>query len=325
MLRVFNFIDAHGSRVQKDSSWIDTSDEDDYYPTKSDATELEESAHADEEDDTSFPNTTVEEEPMVEAVDKGLGASIQDQSVEDLLGASVVEESLEKGLGASVVEESLDKALGASVGEAVDNGLRASVVEESTNLDDLTPTQVLFGHGTYGGIQLTQPSPQQENPVKENSSDAALIPELCIPLGSPSPQKLQSHQHPDCTPRKLFSMSEIALEALPDVHTPARNLFQQIMRNVSLENPDPSADGGKSSHNMLVGLFSEFLHQLASPVANVPTSILESQEVSTEFNTTTPFVDLMVAQTQASTQSPKIQKLLAMVDNKIGNPGNEDA
>ncbi|CAM6103208.1 unnamed protein product [Calypogeia fissa] len=76
---------------------------------------------------------------------------------------------------------------------------------------------------------------------------------------------------------------------------------------------------------MLVGLFSEFLHQLASPVANVPTSILESQEVFGEFNTTTPFVDLMVAQTQASTQSPKIQKLLAMVDNKIGNPGNEMA
>ncbi|CAM6103207.1 unnamed protein product [Calypogeia fissa] len=226
-------------KVQKDSSWIDTSDEDDYYPTNSHASDVEDTAHADEEDDTNFPNTTVEEEPMVEAVDKGLGASIQEQSVDKGLVASVVEESLETGLGASVVEESVDNGLRArtvedsldnglrarTVEDSVDNGLRASVVEESTNLDDLTPTQVLFGHGTYGGIQLMQPSPQQENPVKDNSSDAALIPELCIPLGSPSPQKLQSTQHLDCTPRKLFSMLEITSEALPDVHTPARNLF----------------------------------------------------------------------------------------------------
>ncbi|CAM6111504.1 unnamed protein product [Calypogeia fissa] len=59
-------------------------------------------------------------------------------------------------------------------------------------------------------------------------------------------------------------------------HRPTFGIQEAITKNVSPENVGSSDDGGKSSHIMLVGLFSEFLHHLASPTANGPMSILES-------------------------------------------------
>ncbi|CAM6121514.1 unnamed protein product [Calypogeia fissa] len=111
------------------------------------------------------------------------------------------------------------------------------------------------------------------------------------------------------------------------VETPTSKYFKQFMKNVSsLEKTrsNDNEDGGqRTSHTVLVNLFSKLLHHLGSPSSQpVPQTILESWEVSVAFHNTTPFVELMVADTQQSTQSPKFQKLMSMVDSRIGKSDN---
>ncbi|CAM6088053.1 unnamed protein product [Calypogeia fissa] len=144
---------------------------------------------------------------------------------------------------------------------------------------------------------------------------------------------MQGHESPTATPVRKSnlepavgpaSMTKICSYVVSGisfdhVETPTPKYFKQFLKNVSSPKKTGSNDnedgGQRTSHTVLVNLFLEFLHHVGSPSLPVPHIILESQEVSAEFHNTTPFV---VAETQQSTQSPKFQKLLAMVDSRIG-------
>ncbi|CAM6104060.1 unnamed protein product [Calypogeia fissa] len=283
--------------------------------------------------DEELEEVMVENEEPTEETPSGVGAPaveeatlFGDEELEELMlqNKEPIEET-PSGVGAPAVEEATlfgDEELeelmlqNKEPTDTTPTGVGAPDVDEATNLDEFTPTQVLFGHGSFAGITLSQPSPQQEN-LTTNSGDANMQDQFCIPLSNPEPHRMHNYHSPTAG---QCEMSQIPSFVLPDVETPRSNLFKQFIKTVSPEKTG-CTDGGKGNkHEMLVGLFSEFLHHLASPSQEVPLKILESQEVSGAFNTTTPFVDLMVAQTQASSQSPKLQQLLAMVDNQIWTP-----
>ncbi|CAM6083040.1 unnamed protein product [Calypogeia fissa] len=248
-------------KVEKDSKWVDTSDKDE---SEHDPSELEDSTVEDEE----LEEVMVENEEPTEETPSGVGAPAVEEAT--LFGDEELEELMLQN------KEPTD---------TTPTGVGAPDVDEATNLDEFTPTQVLFGHGSFAGITLSQPSPQQEN-LTTNSGDANMQDQFCIPLSSPEPAHRMHNYHSPTAGQS--EMSQIPSFVLPDVETPRSNLFKQFIKTVSPEKTG-CTDGGKGNkHEMLVGLFSEFLHHLASPSQEVPLKILESQEVSGAFNTTTP-------------------------------------
>ncbi|CAM6111192.1 unnamed protein product [Calypogeia fissa] len=72
-------------------------------------------------------------------------------------------------------------------------------------------------------------------------------------------------------------------------------------------------------HDMVLPAFAGSVHSFYSPTQ--PHSILCSQDVPDVFKNGTPFLDLLFAQTQPATPSPKTHKQLAEIDQRILREG----
>ncbi|CAM6087104.1 unnamed protein product [Calypogeia fissa] len=81
------------------------------------------------------------------------------------------------------------------------NGPTTASDARLNNIDDLTPTQVLFGHGSFGGIVLSQPADGGIPGVQSTTAQPLQSPgsakgtfadhEMAVRLDSPSPQQIQ--------------------------------------------------------------------------------------------------------------------------------------
>ncbi|CAM6088736.1 unnamed protein product [Calypogeia fissa] len=135
-----------------------------------------------------------------------------------------------------------------------------------TTLDDLTPTQVLFGHGSYGGITLSQPPSCPTAHVASPSANA----NSCEGSGG---------------------QADTYIEAVMGLCNLSQNPTFQI----------PTSPKVLKHQDMVVGDFAGSVYSPAKPHC-----ILGSQDVPDVLNNETPFLDLMLAQTQPSSQAPQI-------------------
>ncbi|CAM6105863.1 unnamed protein product [Calypogeia fissa] len=165
----------------------------------------------------------------------------------------------------------------------------------------------------------SEPNPSEENSGEYPKQDDSIAPEVVKENKAVAQENgaEKDSSEPGAMEHDREETNNVA-PATADIVETMTNL-DELMNTQTSASPDQEAGEKKNStHSILVHMFSDFLHQLASPNSQaVPNSILESQEVSHVFNSTTPFVDLMLAETQPSTPSHKIQKLLAEVDTQI--------
>ncbi|CAM6084207.1 unnamed protein product [Calypogeia fissa] len=152
-----------------------------------------------------------------------------------------------------------------------------------TTLDDLTPTQVLFGHGSYGGITVSQPPSCPSTHVASPSANA----------NSHEASGGQADHDTD-------------IEAVMGLCNLSQNPTFQL----------PTSPKVLQHQDMVVG---DFAGSVYSPTK--PHCILGSQDVPDVLNNRTPFLDLMFAQTQPSSQCSKILRSLAKIDSRILSEG----
>ncbi|CAM6088468.1 unnamed protein product [Calypogeia fissa] len=140
----------------------------------------------------------------------------------------------------------VDTKTGEAVLDISSEGPVATGEAGTTNFDELTPTEVLFGHGTYPGITLSHLSPKQVN-TTTHSAGANGEEDLCVPLNSPSCDQMQRHESPSATPVRKSNPtpavgptsmtktpSYVILGVSSDhVGTPSSKYFKQFLKHVS--------------------------------------------------------------------------------------------
>ncbi|CAM6103375.1 unnamed protein product [Calypogeia fissa] len=211
------------------------------------------------------------------------------------------------------------------------NGPTSATDATLNNIEDLTPTQVLFGHGSFGGIVLSQPTeegnlglqsttgpPLQSRASAKGTKGTFVDDEMAIPLESPSPQQFKKtgmdlrHSGP-CTPENQKGKQIVG-------DTPQSSPLHQRCTSHSpgTTQADRLVPRGPEVVRMSQ-LFAQYNGCL--PCLNIKRPprehILASQEFSQSYSKRSQFSDLIEAVTYENSQSPSLQTILSYVDDKI--------
>ncbi|CAM6102230.1 unnamed protein product [Calypogeia fissa] len=217
-------------QVLKDSDWIDTSDEEDLEDLDEEDAELQGEKTSMKSPCTKFGN---------------------DHDSQFAADSEASEDGTEQMEHNSPTPHECSQDLEHSRTPNTPN--TASKTPLVTTLDDLTPTQVLFGHGSYGGITLSQPPSCPSAHVASPSANA-------------NSQKASSGQAKD----------DSDIEAVMGLCNLSQSPTFQL----------PTSPKVLQHQHVVVGGFAGSVY---SPT--IPDCILGSQDVPDVFNNGTPFMD----------------------------------
>ncbi|CAM6091963.1 unnamed protein product [Calypogeia fissa] len=195
------------------------------------------------------------------------------------------------------------------------------------NIDDFTPTQVLFGHGSFGGIVLSQPgdggipglqsttAPPLQTPASAKGTEWTIADdEGAVCLDSPSPpQTNKSGMDPrpggPCTPAAHKGKQTVE-------DTPQSSPLHQRSHSPGTFQEDRLVPRGPEVVRMSQ-LFAQWMSTLPQSQEAPREHILASQEFSQSYSKRSHLADLIEAVTFENSQSPTLQTILSYVDEKI--------
>ncbi|CAM6085933.1 unnamed protein product [Calypogeia fissa] len=297
---------------QAKSNWVDTSDED-----------VSEGHAEDEPDSINFSSET----------DKALW---NDVSIPAKKPSDVVVDPVDKMVEGELLSGTMFPKLvsGREQPSVVDtpepnSGLQTPSQTRHSSLEDLTNTQVLFGHGSFAGIVLEKPTYMGGRPL--SPLDSPLGGEFVVSLDSPGPKEVECKAGNDMSQKNLDTQSSTSMEcshchtpstpktnqSVPE--TPTSGPMQLPIRPQMYVAPPQSGNSTRAEALHMSQLFTQWISGLPEHQQTFPANILVSQEFSQSFKQRSPFADLIEALPPGSDEGSQMQALFSYVDRRIAN------